>query len=225
VTSRAACTVRQTTAADFDAIIALTRDVYPGAPAWSETQLASHLALFPEGQLVAVDDDTGRVLGMAASLVVRWDEYDPNMPWRSFTDGGMFTNHDPEHGRTLYGAEVMVDPAARGMGVGTALYAAREALARRLGLARIRAGARLRDYHLHADRLSPQEYVDAVVRGDLCDRTLSFQLNRGFHVLGIVSDYLRHDPESRGYAAIIEWLNPAVDPMAASARHSLRTTP
>lgn len=217
MTVRGGFTVRQTTAADFDQIIALTRDVYPGAPAWSAAQLESHLDVFPEGQLVAVDDATGGVIGMAASLIVRWDEYDPQLPWRSFTDSGMFTNHDPEHGHTLYGAEVMVAPAARGCGVGTALYAAREALARSLGLARIRAGARLRDYHQHADRMSAREYVDAVVRGELCDRTLSFQLNRGFHVLGVVSDYLRHDPESLGYAAVIEWLNRAVHPAPDSA--------
>jgi hypothetical protein len=37
---------------------------------------------------------------------------------------------------------------------------------------------------------------------------LSFHLGQGFHVLGVVSGYLRHDPESLGYAVVIEWLNP-----------------
>ena len=40
------------------------------------------------------------------------------------------------------------------------------------------------------------------------DPTLSFQLKQGFHVLAVVSKYLRNDPESHGYAALIEWLNP-----------------
>ncbi|MHB1299151.1 MAG: hypothetical protein ACYC0B_11535, partial [Gemmatimonadaceae bacterium] len=35
-------------------------------------------------------------------------------------------------------------------------------------------------------------------------------LNRGFEVLAVVEGYLRHDPESLGWAALIEWLNPAV---------------
>jgi GNAT superfamily N-acetyltransferase len=124
----------------------------------------------------------------------------------------MFTNHDPAHGRTLYGAEIMVDPAMQGHGVGTALYGGREALVRHLGLLRIRAGARLRDYHRWADQISASEYVDSVIRGERVDRTLSFQLHRGFHVIGTVANYLRHDPDSLGFAAIIEWLNDEVQP-------------
>jgi hypothetical protein len=40
------------------------------------------------------------------------------------------------------------------------------------------------------------------------DPTLSFQLKEGFHVLAVVPHYLTDDPESMGYAAVIEWLNP-----------------
>lgn len=196
--------VRPMTPDDFPAIIALTQAVYPGAPSWTPTQLASHLAVFPEGQFVAERTDTGAIVGMAASLIVLWDDYALDTSWRDFTDGGMFTNHDPA-GHTLYGAEVMVDPAMQGRGVGKALYAAREALVRRLGLWRIRAGARLRDYHRWHGTLTPAEYVAQVVRGRIVDRTLTFQLRRGFTVLGVVGGYLRHDPESLGYAAVIEW--------------------
>ena len=48
------------------------------------------------------------------------------------------------HAAMLYGAEVMVHPARQGTGVGKCLYEARRALTIRLGLLRIRAGARLR---------------------------------------------------------------------------------
>jgi GNAT superfamily N-acetyltransferase len=202
--------VRQTTTADFAGIMALTCSTYPGAPSWTEAQLAAHLRVFPEGQMVAVDEATGAIVGMAASLIVLWDDYELTTSWRDFTAAGTFANHDPARGRTLYGAEIMVSPEVQGHGIGTKLYAAREALARRLGLLRIRAGARLRDYHRHADRLSPNEYVAAVIRGELVDRTLTFQLRRGFRVLGVVSNYLRHDPESLGNAAVIEWVNEEV---------------
>jgi GNAT superfamily N-acetyltransferase len=202
--------IRQTTASDISAIIELTRAVYPGSPPWTERQLLSHLAVFPEGQFVAVDAPSGRIVGMAASLIVLWDDYEMGTSWRDFTDLGMFTNHDPEHGRTLYGAEVMVDPSQQGRGIGSLLYAARRELVERLGLLRIRAGARLRGYGRYADRMSAEEYAERVVRGELCDPTLTFQLHRGFRVLDVVSGYLRHDPESLGYAAVIEWLNPHV---------------
>ena len=58
------------------------------------------------------------------------------------------------------------------------------------------------------DRLKPEEYVIAVVEGLEYDPTLSFQLKEGFHVLAVVPHYLSDDPESLGYAAVIEWLNP-----------------
>jgi GNAT superfamily N-acetyltransferase len=210
VTRPPAAVVRQTTPADFPGVIAVCRAVYPESPAWTEAQLLSHHQVFPEGQLVAVAPSDGAVIGMAASLVVLWDDYEFTTSWRDFTEHGTFANHDPVRGRTLYGAEVMVHPDWQGRGVGSVLYRAREALVQRLGLLRIRAGARLRGYHRVAGSLGAGEYVVRVVRGELADPTLSFQLRRGFRVLAVVPGYLRHDPESLGYAAVIEWLNPEV---------------
>ena len=156
---------------------------------------------------MAVERGTERIMGMAASLIVLWDDYEMHASWRDFTAAGMFTNHDPEHGRTLYGAEVMVRPEAQRRGIGKKLYAARRELAIALGLRRIRAGARLRSYHRHARRISAEEYVIRVIRGSLRDATLSFQLREGFHVIEVVAGYLKNDPQSMGYAAVIEWRN------------------
>jgi GNAT superfamily N-acetyltransferase len=202
--------VRNTRPEDFAGIIAMTQEVYAASIPWNEGQLASHLKVFPEGQFVAVEAETRRVVGMAASLIVLWNDYDMQASWRDFTDHGMFTNHDPERGRTLYGAEVMVRPSMQGKGVGKKLYEARQQLVERLGLLRIRAGARLRGYHRYADQMKAEEYVIRVVKGEFGDPTLSFQLKRGFHVIAVVSNYLRHDQESLGYAAVIEWINDAV---------------
>lgn len=168
-------------------------------------ELASQLDVFPEGQMVAVDAGTGEIVGMAASLIVDWDDYAVDASWRDFTDHGYFTNHDPQ-GRTLYGAEVMVHPDHRRRGVGSTLYAAREALVHRLGLARIRAGARLSGYRKRAARMSAERYVERVVAGEISDPTLSFQLAHGFQVLAVVEDYLKRDPQSLGWAAVVEWL-------------------
>jgi hypothetical protein len=206
----------------FPGIQALTRVVYEGSPPWSVAQLESHLQVFPEGQFVAICRDTGGVIGMAASLIVWWDDYDMLTSWRDFTANGFFTNHDPGKGRTLYAAEVMTDPTRRGEGVGKSLYAARRELVERLGLLRIRAGARLRGYHAWADRMTAEQYTINVINGELTDPTLSFQLAQGFHVLAVVSGYLRYDPESLGYAAVIEWLNHAVATPADSANRDPR---
>jgi GNAT superfamily N-acetyltransferase len=202
--------VRNTTPADFEGIQDVSREVYTASPPWSETQLASHLTVFPEGQFVAVDAESGRIVGMAASLVVLWDDYDLAASWHDFTDAGMFTNHDPRQGRTLYGAEVMVRPGLQGRGIGKQLYGARRRLVETRGLLRIRAGARLRGYHRYAGEMSAEDYVIRVISGTIGDPTLSFQLRQGFRVLAVVPAYLRRDPESLGFAAVIEWINAAV---------------
>lgn len=208
--------IRPTRATDFEGIIDLCLAVYPASKPWNTEQLQSHLDVFPEGQRVAVLERTGDVVGMAASLILRWDEYDVQASWPDVTDRGRFTNHDPE-GKTLYGAEIMVDPQVQRRGIGRRLYAARREIARAHELKRIRAGARLRGYHRYADRLTPENYVVEVIRGRLRDPTLSFQLREGFHVFAVVQGYLRNDPESHGYAALIEWLNSEVATLADSA--------
>jgi predicted amidohydrolase/GNAT superfamily N-acetyltransferase len=199
--------VRKTEPKDFEKIIALCEAVYPDSPSWSKVQLQSHRSVFAEGQMVVEEQATGKVVGFAASLIIYRNDYDWGTPWRIFTNNGMFTNHDPEKGKTLYGAEIMVHPDFQGTGVGTELYRARENLAKSLGLKRICAGARLRGYHQHNSTLSAEDYVRAVEQKKIWDPTLSFQLNRGFRVVRVVSEYLKFDPESLGYAAIIEWQN------------------
>lgn len=210
IPSRTKIIVRNTRPEDFPGIAELSRQVYRDSPPWNDALLSSHLQVFPEGQVVAVEVETRRIVGMAASLIVLWDDYDINMDWLAFTHSGWFTNHDPEHGRTLYGAEVMVQPNMQRRGIGKKLYQARRDLVQRLGLLRIRAGARLRGYHRYAHRLSAEEYVIRIVQRRIADPTLTFQLREGFDVIGVVADYLHQDPESRGYAAIIEWLNPDI---------------
>jgi GNAT superfamily N-acetyltransferase len=195
--------VRNTRREDVPEVVELGRHVYPRMPLWREEQILSHLSVFPEGQLVAVAE--GEIVGMAASLIVTWDDYDFDQSWRDFTAGGMFTNHDPG-GRTLYGAEVMVHPGRQRMGIGRLLYAARRQIVDDLDLARIRAGARIPGYREVADRMSPEEYVERVVAGEIRDPTLSFQLSEGFRVIAVVEDYLEADRASLGHAVIIEWV-------------------
>jgi len=195
---------------DFESIQDLCRAVYPSSMPWSLDQLKSHQSIFPMGQLICIDKTTNELIGAAFSVIICWDDYETHQSWREFTDSGTFQNHDPENGKTLYGAEVMVHPKFQGQGIGKKLYLARRRLTEELGLLRIRAGARLRGYQTYSDRFSPQEYVAQVVQSRIFDPTLSFQLKQGFVVIQVVKGYLLHDPESLGYAAVIEWLNPAV---------------
>lgn len=213
-------TVRNTRPEDFEAIERISRLTYPDDFPWSAEYLSKHLEVFSDGQLVAVDTESGELVGMAASLIVTWDDYDHLDSYNDFTDQGWFTNHDPS-GRTLYGAEVIVDPARRGEGIGSHIYDARKDLVRRLGLLRIRAGARLAGYFSYSGEMSAKDYVRNVMSGELFDPTLSFQIKRGFRVLSIVPDYFERDRKSRGYAAIIEWINEEV--ITPEERRRIRT--
>ena len=200
--------VRNTEPRDFEGIADLCRRIYPHTPPWNTEQLSSHLRVFPEGQFVAVHGPEQKVVGMCASLIVDWEDYHTLDDWVRFTADGMFTNHDPQHGRTLYGAEVIVDSTLQHHGIGDKLYHARRELTESQNLLRIRAGSRLCGYIRCATRLSPEQYVVDVVEGKEHDPTLSFQLSEGFHVIAVVPHYLSDDPDSLGYAAVIEWLNP-----------------
>lgn len=212
--------VRTVKATDFDTLAAMSRTIYPFEDPWARDHLESHHKVFPEGQLVACDpDNPGHIVGAAFSLMVNWDDYETLDNWDDFTDEGFFTNHDAD-GVTLYGAEVMTSPDHRGKGVGSALYEARRQLAKNLGVRRIRAGARMRGYSRYAGDLAPEEYLMKVVNGKIFDPTLSFQLKQGFKILSLVPQYLEDDPETLGYAALIEWLNPDVATQAHQRAHN-----
>ena len=81
--------------------------------------MKSHLAIFPEGQLIAELD--GEIIGSCSSLIINFDEYDDRHTWDDVTDDGYITNHNPD-GYNIYGIEVMVHPGYRRMKVGQRLY-------------------------------------------------------------------------------------------------------
>jgi predicted amidohydrolase/GNAT superfamily N-acetyltransferase len=204
-TNTAAVIVRQMTEKDVQDVISLQRQVYPDMLSWSRDELARHLTIFPEGQLVAVDE-SGRILGSASSLLIDWDDYAESAKWSAITGRGTFDTHNPL-GNTLYGADMCVDPLARRQGIGSLFYNARKKLVRERGLKRLLTGGRIPWYAQTAQKMTPQEYVAEVVAGKRRDPTLSFQLANGLIVLDVVPEYLE-DPESRGYATLLEWLNP-----------------
>ena len=199
---------RSATVADVPAVIALQKRVYPAITPWSEARLLEQLRVFPQGQVVAEAD--GGLVGYAGSLIVRWDDWAESHTWHEITGAGTFEHHEPE-GRTLYGAEVFVDPQMQGSGLGHMLYEARRTLCRAMNLKRIIACGRLPGYHLHAQNLSAEAYAQRVVWGDLRDPVLSFQIREGFSYCGVIDGYIPEDDESLGHASIIVWLNPDYD--------------
>jgi GNAT superfamily N-acetyltransferase len=210
--------IRRATPRDVPRLVAMNHAAYPELVqenvVWSAPQLDAHLERFPAGQVVA---DMGGVAAGAISTFVVPPGRDPvaQHTWLDITDDGTFASHDPG-GDTLYLADVYVDPAAWGTGVGQALYAALFKLCVDLGLRRVVAGGRLWGYHEYADRIGAEEYVARVLRGEIRDRVLGSQRKAGFEVRGILTGYLR-DPRSRDYATLLEWVNLGAAGSARSA--------
>jgi GNAT superfamily N-acetyltransferase len=211
-------TLRTVTGRDIQTLVALNRAAYPDLAeqevVFSPEHLRAHAEVFPRGQILAEID--GVVVGAIATLILR-REMDPLAPhtWYQATGDGFFTTHDPA-GTTLYLADVYVDRAAWGRGVGTALYGALRSLCRDLGLARIVAGGRLWGYHAVAHQRTPEAYIEDVVLGVRIDRVLGSQLKAGFVVRGVLPSYLP-DPKSCDFASLLEWANPDLaSPRAAT---------
>jgi predicted amidohydrolase/GNAT superfamily N-acetyltransferase len=198
--------IRQMTLDDVPAVVDLQSRVFPDQLSWSAEELTQHLAVFPEGQLVAVDP-AGRILGSASSLIIDWDDYAESAKWSTITGRGTFETHNPL-GMTLYGADMCVDPLVRRNGIGSLFYDARKKIVRERGLKRLLTGGRIPGYSEFARQMTPRDYVEEVVQGKRKDPTLSFQLANGMVVLDVVPEYLE-DADSRGYATLLEWLNPA----------------
>ncbi|MBK9019494.1 MAG: GNAT family N-acetyltransferase [Sulfuritalea sp.] len=215
-------TLRRLAEDDIEAARELQRKVYRRIPPLRAEQFSNLLKVFPQGQFVAIAE--GRLVGIAISLVVLWDDYGLGHTYDEVTGEQSFNTHNMQ-GRTLYGAEVCVDPEARGMGVGHALYQERRRLCRQMNLKRIIAGGRLPGYRANANHMSAQEYAQRVIWGDLDDPVLDFQMGEGFHFCGILSGYLPADIDSVGNAALIVWLNPHYDPAKPTRLPRLRRTP
>lgn len=196
--------VRHTRLSDIPDLLRLYAEVYP-APKFPETSrwkapnLKNHLDVFPEGQFVALLD--GEVVGSSNTHITTKEDAFQEHTWSQITARGSLSTHDPD-GDVLYGVDICVSPRFRRRGVGSALYRARFELQRRRRLRHFVAGARIPGYSKYADCLTPTEYLEEVRAGRLYDRTLSFQLSRGFRAVRVLPGYER-DPETDSNSVLI----------------------
>ena len=207
--TRTAITLARARHADLPRLVEMNRAAYPElveeGVVWSQPQLETHLRRFPEGQLVA--PAAGTIVGAISTLLLpsSFDALAPHT-WYEATGHGFFTTHDPS-GTTLYLADVYVDPAFQGLGVGRSLYAGLRALCVGLRRANVVAGGRLWGYSDVAPAMSAHEYVASVVSRKRFDPVLVSQLRAGFTVRALLPGYLQ-DARSGDWATLLEWKNP-----------------
>jgi predicted amidohydrolase/ribosomal protein S18 acetylase RimI-like enzyme len=200
--------VRRARVEDIPAIYACQAAAYGNYGAGGlcdERQLRFQIEAFPEGQLVAMAGR--RIVGYAMALIVQLDETSPWYSYSEITGSGTFSTHDPA-GDSLYGADIAVHPDYQRRGVAKQLYESRMKVLQRFNLRRMVAGGRIPGYAGYAGRMSAEEYVEKVCRGDLKDPALSVHLKAGYRVRGVHMGYLR-DAQSLDYATFLELENPS----------------
>ena len=176
---------------------------------WPKNKFLSMLKVFPEGQICV--EDNGKPVAAAFAVIVDYDKFGDEHTYDEITGNAYLTTHDP-NGDVLYGVEVFVDPGYRDMRLGRRLYEARKELCKNLSLRAIVAGGRIPNYKKYADKLSPQQYIEAVKRKEIYDPILSFQLSNDFEVKRVLRAYLPEDKESLGFATLLEWFNIYYEP-------------
>ncbi len=197
--------LRQLEPKDFEAMVNLQlRGFGEDMEPYTRQQFLSQLQQFNKGQIGAFYDE--KLVGYCISLILDLDEYHPHHSWEEISDNGYIRNHDPE-GDTLYGIEIVVDPAYRNMKIGNRLYEARQDLCRELNLRRIMIGGRLPNYHRYKDEMDIYEYIHNVRTKKIFDPVLTFQLRNDFVVKRVIKNYLREDLDSCGFATLMEWNN------------------
>lgn len=169
-----------------------------------EADYRAYAEVFPEGVFVCLDGD--RVVGQGAGILLDFDFSNPQHSIVEITGEHQCGNHDP-NGAWYYGTDIVVHPEYRRRGIGKKLYELRKDLVRRRNKRGIIAGGHIPGYAEHKDRMSAAEYVDKVAKGELYDATLTFQLENGFEVRGLLADYLKEDAID-SWAALIVWENP-----------------
>ncbi|WP_066305370.1 GNAT family N-acetyltransferase [Bacillus sp. FJAT-29814] len=200
--------IRNYTKDDFDQLIAIQAECFPPPfPSelwWNKEQLINHVTRFPEGALCVEID--GELAGSLTGLVVDFDPNELNHNWEEITDHGYIRNHNP-NGNTLYIVDISVRPKYRKLGLGKLMMQAMYHVVIERGYDRLLGGGRMPGYHKFAEKMTANEYLSAIINGQLKDPVISFLLRCGRVPLGIAENYL-DDEESCNYAALMEWKNP-----------------
>jgi len=181
--------------------------------AWPRSTVEALIREFPGGQIAI--EDNGRVVAVALTVRCSYERFSRQHTYEDLIGRRERLHHDPE-GDALYGMDVFVDPDYRGMRLGRRLYEARKDLCRELNLRAILAGGRIVNYHQHADRMRPEQYIEAVRRREIHDPILSFQLANGFEVKRLLKAYMPEDERSRGWGTLLEWNNIFYEPERSS---------
>lgn len=199
------------------AIAELIKICFPLMPPhdqYSQEELLEVFEIFPEGTIVALEDE--RPIGMGTGIFADVDFYNLPSTEKEFLYSGGTLNHNPD-GAFYYGSDMMVHPEYRKLGIGRQIYNRRKALVRDRNKRGFAAAAVLPGYANFKNKIDIYAYLDRVVKGELFDPTLSMQMRNGFKLVRPIKDFFVY-PRSNNWAALILWENPAFQKKRVKSR-------
>ncbi len=170
----------------------------------SQEDFEAYARVFPEGFFLCIDGD--RLAGQAGGICLDFDFDKPQHSIVEITGENQCGNHDPD-GDWYYGTDIAVHPDYRRRGIGRQFYELRKELVIQTGKKGIIAGGHMPGFLDHKESLSAEEYVARVSKGEIYDATLTFQIENGFEIRGVLENYIE-DEETDGWSALIVWDNP-----------------
>lgn len=207
--------IKYLTLEHYDELAQAMREAYHGLSdaVWKKDQIETLVGLFPEGQIGLFIN--GELAGCALAVIVDYSKFSDNHNYQQITGNYTFSTHDPE-GNILYGIDIFVRPKYRGLRLGRRMYDFRKELCEEWNLEGIMFGGRLPKYHLHADELSPRQFIEKVKSKEIHDPVLNFQFSNDFYIKKVITNYLSGDSESLEYAALLMWNNVLYAPPTAT---------
>ncbi|MGZ9584544.1 GNAT family N-acetyltransferase [Paenibacillus marinisediminis] len=203
-------TIRSYNENDIDALIDIQRECFPPPfPEelwWNEAQIRNHVRLFPDGALCVEFD--GTLIGSMTGLLMKSEGHTVHLPWAEVTDNGYIGTHRVD-GDTLYVVDISVRPQYRACGIGRILMQAMYQVVVHHRLTRLLGGGRMPGYYKVNDRMTPEQYVSAVLKGELRDPVITFLLRCGRTPVEVIHNYL-DDEESCNCGLLMEWRNPFI---------------
>lgn len=157
----------------------------------------NHIKVFSVGQIVVEKD--GKIIASASTFRCNFPKHDST--FLEETDNLWITKVHISDGDWMYGIDMGVLPEYRGLGISKEMYKARHEVCKTLGLkGQIIAGMTI-GYGKVKDKMTIQEYCDALIKNEFTDPTITPQRNAGFRWIRPMYNYI-NDPEA-GFASIL----------------------
>ncbi len=195
-------TLQNTQAHHAPALAELQRTVFPtlsDSERMAAPHYLRHVSLFPEGQIVVLAGEHV----VASSSSIRHSFPQESHRFLDISGQLWLDTHQPD-GDWLYGMDLGVHPDYRGRGIARAIYQARNAICRKLGLKGQVIVGMLNGYATFSEKMGVDEYFDHLLRGQISDPTISAQMKIGFEPLRLMPNYL-DDPQCGNAGVLMRW--------------------